>query len=121
MTSRELLYIKTIADEKSITRAAQKLYLTQPSLSHCVMNIEKQLGTKLFRRTSGQQADDHSLQLIFTVQIFLFLRHLHHIAESSHGTRHNRNLLYRFRILIQTRNQCMTHFVICHYLLFFFS
>ncbi len=53
MTSRELLYIKTIADEKSITRAAQKLYLTQPSLSHCVMNIEKQLGTKLFRRTSG--------------------------------------------------------------------
>ena len=53
MTSRELLYVKTIADEKSITRAAQKLYLTQPSLSHCVMNIERQLGTRLFRRTSG--------------------------------------------------------------------
>lgn len=53
MTSRELLYVKTIADEKSITRAAQKLFLTQPSLSHCVMNIEKQLGTRLFRRTSG--------------------------------------------------------------------
>lgn len=53
MTSRELLYIKTIADEKSITRAAQKLYLTQPSLSHCVNSIEKQLGTRLFRRTSG--------------------------------------------------------------------
>lgn len=52
MTSRELLYIKTIADERSITRAAQKLYLTQPSLSHCVMTIERQLGTKLFRRTS---------------------------------------------------------------------
>lgn len=53
MTSRELLYVKTIADEKSITRAAQKLYLTQPSLSHCVTNIENQLGTRLFRRTSG--------------------------------------------------------------------
>ena len=53
MTSRELLYVKTIADEKSITKAAQKLYLTQPSLSHCVMNIERQLGTRLFRRTSG--------------------------------------------------------------------
>ncbi|MBQ2834452.1 MAG: LysR family transcriptional regulator, partial [Clostridia bacterium] len=53
MTSRELLYIKTIADEKSLTRAAQKLYLTQPSLSHCVASIEKQLGTQLFRRTSG--------------------------------------------------------------------
>ena len=53
MTSRELLYIKTIADEKSLTRAAQKLYLTQPSLSHCVSTLEKQLGTRLFRRTSG--------------------------------------------------------------------
>ena len=53
MTSRELLYVKTIADEGSITRAAQKLYLTQPSLSHCVSTIEKQLGTRLFRRTSG--------------------------------------------------------------------
>ena len=53
MTSRELLYVKTIADEKSITKAAQKLYLTQPSLSHCITNIEKQLGTRLFRRTSG--------------------------------------------------------------------
>ena len=53
MTSRELLYIKTIADEKSITRAAQNLYLTQPSLSHCVSSIERQLGTRLFRRTSS--------------------------------------------------------------------
>ena len=53
MTSRELLYVKTIADEKSITKAAQKLYLTQPSLSHCISTIEKQLGTRLFRRTSG--------------------------------------------------------------------
>lgn len=53
MTSRELLYIKTIADEKSLTRAAQKLYITQPSLSHCVASIEKQLDTQLFRRTSG--------------------------------------------------------------------
>lgn len=53
MTSRELLYIKTIADERSMTRAAQKLYLTQPSLSHCVMSIEQQLGTKLFKRTTN--------------------------------------------------------------------
>ena len=53
MTTRELLYIKTIADEGSMTRAAQKLFVTQPSLSHCVMNIEQQLGTRLFTRASG--------------------------------------------------------------------
>lgn len=53
MTTRELLYVKTIADERSLTRAAQKLYVTQPSLSHCVAVLEQQLGTKLFKRTSG--------------------------------------------------------------------
>ena len=40
MTTRELLYIKTIADEKSMTRAAQKLFVTQPSLSQFIRRIE---------------------------------------------------------------------------------
>ena len=31
MTSRELEYIKTVADEKSISSAARKLYIAQPS------------------------------------------------------------------------------------------
>ena len=53
MTTRELLYIKTIADEKSMTRAAQKLFVTQPSLSHCVMTLEQQLGTRLFTRINA--------------------------------------------------------------------
>jgi len=53
MNLKELNYIVTIADEGSMTRAAQKLFVTQPSLSHCVMNIEQQLGTRLFTRTSG--------------------------------------------------------------------
>ena len=52
MTTRELLYIKTIADERSMTRAAQKLFVTQPSLSHCVMNIEQQLGAPIFERST---------------------------------------------------------------------
>lgn len=44
MTERELIYVKTIADEGSISKAAQKLYLSQPSLSHCVQRIEESLG-----------------------------------------------------------------------------
>lgn len=53
MTKKELLYIKTIADEGSISKAAKKLYITQPSLSHCVQRIEEKLGTKLFVRSAG--------------------------------------------------------------------
>ncbi len=52
MTERELLYVKTIAEERSISGAAKKLFMTQPSLSSCVQKIESALGTRLFQRTS---------------------------------------------------------------------
>lgn len=52
MTERELLYVKTVAEEKSISKAAKKLFLTQPSLSACLQKIETVLGTKLFKRTN---------------------------------------------------------------------
>ena len=51
MTSRELEYIKTVADEKSISSAARKLYIAQPSLSQSLQRIEENLGAKLFNRT----------------------------------------------------------------------
>lgn len=52
MTERELLYVKTVAEQKSISKAAKKLFLTQPSLSACIQKIEASLGTKLFTRTN---------------------------------------------------------------------
>lgn len=51
MTDKELLYIKTIVDEGSISKAARKLYVTQPSLSHCVQHAEEVLDTRLFIRS----------------------------------------------------------------------
>lgn len=53
MTSRELLYVKTVAEEKSISKAARKLYVAQPSLSQAVQKLEEQLGTALFNRTTS--------------------------------------------------------------------
>ena len=53
MTSRELLYVKTIADETSISQAAKKLFIAQPSLSQSLQRIEENLGTKLFNRGVG--------------------------------------------------------------------
>lgn len=51
MTDRELLYVKTIAQEGSISAAARKLFIAQPSLSQTLARIEDALGTKLFYRT----------------------------------------------------------------------
>lgn len=53
MTENELLYVKCVAEEKSLSKAAQKLGLTQPTLSKCLQRIEAALGTKLFKRTSA--------------------------------------------------------------------
>lgn len=50
MTQRELIYIKTIAEEKSVSKAAAKLFVSQPSLSQCVRRIEVGLGARLFVR-----------------------------------------------------------------------
>lgn len=51
MNWNQLQYVRTIAEEKSITRAAQKLYLTQPSLSLSLKHLEEELGTPLFHRS----------------------------------------------------------------------
>lgn len=53
MTERELFYMKTIAKEKSISKAAAKLYISQPSLSQYVARVENALGEKIFIRTGN--------------------------------------------------------------------
>ena len=50
MTSQQIEYFLTLVKLRSFSKAAQKLYVTQPSLSQYIMNMEKQLGVKLFDR-----------------------------------------------------------------------
>lgn len=52
MHLKELNYIVTLADEKSISRAADKLYMAQSSLSQFLQQYESELGVTLFVRTS---------------------------------------------------------------------
>lgn len=53
MELKELEYIVAVAEEGSISRAADRLYLAQSSLSQYLSRYETELGVKLFRRTSG--------------------------------------------------------------------
>lgn len=43
-----------VIDHGSITKAAQALYIAQPSLSQAIRGLERQLGVQLFRRTGRQ-------------------------------------------------------------------
>ena len=50
MELRVLKYFLTIAREENITRAADILHITQPTLSRQIMQLEDELGVKLFNR-----------------------------------------------------------------------
>jgi len=52
MEIRELRYFLAIAKEQSISKAAEYLFIAQPSLSKQMQNLEKEIGAKLFIRGS---------------------------------------------------------------------
>lgn len=54
MDTRYLSYIIEIANEKNMRKAAEKLYVSQPSLSQYLAKLEQELGTPLFTRIKGE-------------------------------------------------------------------
>lgn len=50
MNLKHLQYFKVLAEYEHYTQAAEKLYITQPSLSHAISELEKELGTYLFEK-----------------------------------------------------------------------
>ena len=54
MDFKELEYILVIAQERSISRAAERLYVSQPALSRFLLKLEDRLGTELFERKNRQ-------------------------------------------------------------------
>lgn len=51
MDLKQIEYIVKIADENNITRAAEKLFITQSALNQQLLKLEKDLGVQLFYRS----------------------------------------------------------------------
>ena len=51
MDTRQMEYIIQISEERSITKAAEKLFITQSALNQQLQKLEKELRLPLFVRT----------------------------------------------------------------------
>ena len=51
MDTKQIEYILKIAEENNITKAAEKLFITQSALNQQLLKLEKELGTPLFHRS----------------------------------------------------------------------
>ena len=71
MNFQHLRYFLMVAEELNITRAAERLYISQQSLSNHISNLERELETKLFTRSpklsltyAGEQLVDTATQIL---------------------------------------------------------
>ena len=77
MTLTQLNYLITIAATKSLNKAAEQLYVSQPSLTNAIKELEKELGITLFYR-SGRGVtltNDGTEFLLYAIKRSLAYRH----------------------------------------------
>ncbi len=65
MTLQQLHYVIVISETGSLNKAAEVLYISQPSLTNAVQDLEKELGFPLFHRTGrGMSPTNDGLEFI---------------------------------------------------------
>ena len=52
MTLQQLKYVIMVAETKNISRAAEKLFISQPSLTAAIHQLEEEMNIQIFSRTN---------------------------------------------------------------------
>ena len=63
MDFKELEYVITIAQERNISKAAERLFISQPVLSRFLQRLEDELGISLFERKNRQYIPTYAGEL----------------------------------------------------------
>lgn len=94
MDIQHIRYFLAIAEHQSFSKAAQALYVTQPILTRCVKNLEKELGTPLIVRSTKSFSLTDAGQALVTHGTALLQQHrdiyrrIADIADSGSGEIH---------------------------------
>ena len=84
MTIQNLRYFKAVADQKNFTRAAQELFVSQPSLSHAIRELEKEFGVQLtIRKSRGLELTKQGEQ--FLEFVTNYLQYTDYVERSLHS------------------------------------
>ena len=58
MDSKSLRFFLVIAEEENMSKAAERLHMSQPPLSRQLRLLEEEVGTELFERGHGRHIHD---------------------------------------------------------------
>ena len=90
MELRHLRYFVVVAEEQNVTRAAERLRVSQPPLSRQIRDLERELDVELFRRTAKSLALTEAGK-IFLIEVRAVLLRVDHAIETvrtvAHGDR----------------------------------
>lgn len=65
MTQDKLNYLLVLAEEQNVTRAARRLYITQPTLTGFLNRLEQDLGFRIFDRQSFARHTDGKWKALY--------------------------------------------------------
>lgn len=68
MDQKDWILIKTLHEEKNITRTAERLYVSQPSLSYRLKNLEEEFGVTLFSKRKKELSLHLKVSILFAMQ-----------------------------------------------------
>lgn len=86
-----LISFKAVAEEKHLTRAAKKLFISQSALSAQIITLEKELDTRLFLRTAkGMELTDYGeVTLEYAKKILSLSKGLEEEIKKQKGEKQN--------------------------------
>lgn len=122
MTLQQLKYVITVAEKGSITEAAKDLYISQPSLSGAVKEVEKEAGLMIFNRcragvaltTEGMEFLGYARQVVQQMEL-LESRYIESRPEKVHfcvSTQHYTFAANAFVELVQRFGQERYEFIL---------